>query len=444
MQTTDIIDDTQQAASPADGPSDETRDEPEEAGESAPSTTPSETSGQTSGKARAAKAAPVPAAAEEEEQEGAVATRRSISYQSDEWALIETLGALRAAQPDDFPEIFPAGPTEEELAEEEQAEGASTGEEPPSTPGGPEAKSTASTAKLAANRANARKCTGPRTEQGKRRARMNALKSYSGRLYGAVQSRTLRLDPGGAERIYRELIAPYERPGRPAPAMLALHFHDLARLRLELEAWERIRDAELAERWRQGNIERRQRLHDLIRDLPGTNKEMVEKGLEGLPESPARTKKLVECLSMLGSALDRRDYDIGAVLRTIYGKELVPASDRAMIICIQGRRLMNERRKPLSDFEFEDLRKLVALEQQDAVAAYGLYVDHATLPEAACVARLRQTADDRAMTLQGERLRQAIDRKQWVIIGLLQALGLTRKDDSGENAQDEETPLPPP
>jgi len=261
---------------------------------------------------------------------------------------------------------------------------------------------------------------------------MNGLKSYSGRLYGAVQSRTLRLDPGGAERIYQELVRPYERPDRPVPAMLAIHFHDLARLRLELESWERIRDAELAEGWRQNQIERRQRLHNLLKDIPVSNEEMLEKGLAGLPESPARTKKLVECLSMLGSALDRRDFDVGPVLRSIYGKELYPASDRALIICIQCRRLMNEKRKPLSDEEFEELRHLVELEQQDAVAAYGLCVDHATMPEAACVARLSQTPADRAMSLQGERLRQAIDRKQRVIVSVLRLLGLNKNEDEDD------------
>ncbi len=56
------------------------------------------------------------------------------------------------------------------------------------------------------------------------------------------------------EELYRELISPYQRPGQPAPPMLATHFHDLARLRLELEAWEHIRDAQIEERWRQSAI----------------------------------------------------------------------------------------------------------------------------------------------------------------------------------------------
>jgi len=60
---------------------------------------------------------------------------------------------------------------------------------------------------------------------------MNALRNYSGRLTGAAQTASLRLEAGGAERLYEELVRPYQRPDRPVPAMLALHFHDLARLR---------------------------------------------------------------------------------------------------------------------------------------------------------------------------------------------------------------------
>ncbi|HEV2425143.1 MAG TPA: hypothetical protein VGZ29_09990 [Terriglobia bacterium] len=435
MQATDITDDNPLTV---DSAGDQAPQEPENARQLGSSGTPGGRSGRTPGPAPTANEATM--TAEEAGQEtGGVVSLRSLAYQSSEWALIETLGALRAAQPDDFPEIFPAGP---ELSAEEAAADIGLDAGPDAGPDAPPVSKSA--AKMAANRANALKSTGPRTGQGKRRSRMNGLKSYSGRLYGAVQSRTLRLDLGGAERIYQELVRPYERPGRPVPPMLAMHLHDLARLRLELESWERIRDAELQERWRQGQIERRQRLHDLMRDLPGTNQEMVEKGLRGLPESPPRAKKLVECLTMLGNALDRHEFDIGPELRTIYGRDMVPASDRALIICIQGRRLMSEKRKPLSDYEFEQLRRLVTLELQDAVAAYGLYVDHATLPEAACVARLRQTADDRAMTLQGERLRQAIDRKQRVIISLLRVLGLNRNEDEAdyENAEGVERERP--
>jgi hypothetical protein len=300
------------------------------------------------------------------------------------------------------------------------------------------------TARVAANRLNALKSTGPRTAAGKRRSRINALRNYSGRLTGAAQTVSLRLESGGAERLYAELVRPYQRPDRPVPAMLAIHFHDLARLRLELEAWERIRDAEMEEQWRQGKIERRRRLHELAKDLPLTNEEALEKGVQGLPESAAKAKKMAEDLSLLHARLARGEFDVGPILTALYGKEHNPDTEEGLIICTQCHRLLkSKKRNGLTDEEFEPLLRLVATEAREALAGYTLYLDQATLPEAACVARLKLTREDRAMSLHGERLRQAIDRKQWVIIGLLQALGLTRREPSSQDERPEEGPLPP-
>ena len=290
------------------------------------------------------------------------------------------------------------------------------------------------TAQVAANRLNAMKSTGPRTAAGKRRSRMNALKSYSARLTGAAQTVSLRLEAGGAERLYEELVRPYQRPDRPVPAMLALHLHDLARLRLELEAWERIRDAEMEEQWRQGKIERRRRLHELAKDLPITNEEALEKGVQGLPESAAKAKKMAEDLALLHARLAHGETDVGPILTALYGKGHNPDSEEGLIICMQCHRLLKSKKgNGLSDEEFKQLLRLVAAKASEALAGYTLYLDQATMPEAACVARLKLTREDRAMSLHGERLRQAIDRKQKVILSVLRALGLNRKDDRDED-----------
>ena len=89
----------------------------------------------------------------------------------------------------------------------------------------------ASERQLAANRANAQLSTGPRSEAGKQRVSQNARR-YGICLLGLAEARTLNQEPGDALRLYHELIAPYE----PGPALLAMHFQDLARLHLELEA----------------------------------------------------------------------------------------------------------------------------------------------------------------------------------------------------------------
>jgi hypothetical protein len=279
-----------------------------------------------------------------------------------------------------------------------------------------------SVAKAAANRANSQQSTGPRTEDGKRRASRNAAKYHSARLWGEVESRTLGQQPGAAEELYRELIRPYE----PLPAILEIHFRGLAREQLELEAWEGIRDAQLEEGWRQNTIERRRRLHALQADLPGTAEELFAQGLQRMPDSPARAKKQLECLEALEQHLARRDFDIGPMLRMLYGNDLNPSSDRAQTICIRCDRLMKARDggEPLGEEQFEGLLDLLALEERDALAAYALHLDQASMPQSASRARLGATQRDRAMSLQGERLRQAIDRKQRVITSLLRALGL--------------------
>ncbi|HEY6291200.1 MAG TPA: hypothetical protein VI455_06500, partial [Terriglobia bacterium] len=96
-------------------------------------------------------------------------------------------------------------------------------EAPAEAPPGPSER------KLAANRANAARSTGPQTELGKQRVILN-LQPPCPRLLGLAHARTLNQEPGMAEALYRRLIAPYE----PAPPLLALHFQDLARLCLEL------------------------------------------------------------------------------------------------------------------------------------------------------------------------------------------------------------------
>ena len=277
----------------------------------------------------------------------------------------------------------------------------------------------ASDLQIAANRANAQKSTGPRTEEGKQRASLNNQKRRSIRLLGLAEARTLRQEPGAAERLYHELIAPFE----PAPALLASHFEDLARLRLELEAWERIRDAQLEARWQQSDIERRRAYYEMERDLPGKADEILEHGVCGLLDSPAKFKKAAEGLDLLKLHLAERNFDMEPILRLLYGKDLDPGSDRARTICIRCRKLMSPKSEPpLTADEFEELTELVEQEQRDALTAYGLHLDEKTITRSRRLALLGSIREDRWMNQQGERLRQAIDRKQWVITGLLQAI----------------------
>ncbi|HEV2423379.1 MAG TPA: hypothetical protein VGZ29_00980 [Terriglobia bacterium] len=300
-------------------------------------------------------------------------------------------------------------------------------------------------AAIAANRANARKSTGPRTAAGKQQVSRNRtrLQQSAARLQGLTEARLLGQQPGAAEDLYRELTRPYE----PVPAMLAMHFHDLARLRLELEAWERIRDSQLEERWRQGGIERRRRCHDLLVDLPGTAEEIFDQGVNRFPDSPAKARKQVECYNLLKDHIEGGDYDIAHLLRTLYGKDLKANTDRGETIVMRCERLMKpETGPPLTEPLIQELIRLLNDEEEAAVALFSLYVDKTAMPESECRSRLGTTREDRSMSLQGERLRSAIDRKHWVINSLLQTLRLTgTRENTGRKRprRQKSRPLPP-
>jgi len=177
---------------------------------------------------------------------------------------------------------------------------------------------------------------------------------------------------------------------------------------------------------------------DQSRPASITNEEAVAKGVLGLPEFAARARKMVEYFRMLQGCLAERDFDVDPILTALYGRDHNPDSEEGLIICIQCQRL--GKKNGLTEDEFKELLRLVAAKARDALEDYTVYLDQATMPEAACVARLKQRPQDRAMSLHGERLRQAIDRKQWVITGLLRALGLTPTPPSREDERRDKAP----
>lgn len=294
----------------------------------------------------------------------------------------------------------------------------------------------------AASQANGRKSQGPVTVAGKARSSQNARKPGE-RLLGLTEARTLHHQPGAALRLYRKLIAPYQ----PAPALLAQHFQDLARLYLELEAWECIRDAVVDHRAQQNTIEVRSSYREMDSELDVAPKEVFERGLYDLPDSPAKLKAQMECLTMLKNHLAQGQFEnIGPALRKLYGRELNPKSEEAKLVCIDCQRLMDSQdSEPLNDQEFHDLLFVLEQEEQRAMDGYELELDKRTVTGAACVSRLAPRHQDQWMYLQGQRLRQAIDRKQWVITGLRQTPMLAQR--YGPNASGTGVPAaqdPPP
>jgi len=274
--------------------------------------------------------------------------------------------------------------------------------------------------KRAANRANARKSTGPRTAEGKRRSSQNARR-LSLRLLGLAEARALNQDLGAAEQLYRELTAPY---AGQLPPLVDRQFQDLARLYLELEAWERIRDASVEHRWQQADIEKRRNYHEMEADLPGTIEQIFQNGVVASADSPAKFKMELECLDELKSRLEKRDFShLEATLYNLYGLALNPAFAQLQTICIRCDRLMKG--QELSEADFQGVLKKVEKERKRAGEAYVLQLDAKTMTRAACVTQLGPSyEEDNWLDRRGERLRHAIDRKMWLINGLLQTFGL--------------------
>jgi len=334
------------------------------------------------------------------------------------------------------PESAETGPEPEISADENGASGDSSRPDVAAADGIPDAATRSpagialgqvSDQKIAANRANAEKSTGPRTPEGKERSRINAFKYCSIRLLGAAEFKTVRMIPGEAEKLYQQLMTPYE----PVPPMLALHFQDLARLHLELEAWERIRDAYLEHRGQQNELEMARRLQEIARDLPRISRET--QGLYRVEDSVAKFEAIINSLMLLDSQLHKRKIngDTDNVVKSLYGWDLNSDHDRGQEICYRWQALLSRKSRPTRK-AIQHLRDLVAIELQDARFAHTLRRNEKDMTPCACMAGLEaNTIEEQRMFRHGQALRQAVDRKQGVINRLLRVLGLAAPE-SGE------------
>jgi hypothetical protein len=133
-------------------------------------------------------------------------------------------------------------------------------------------------------------------------------------------------------------------------------------------------------------------------------------------------------LGMLNQSIEQGKFDeLDAVLERLDGRELKPESERALLICGGCRALMKHPGfDALPEDGLKDLLARVQAEYHDVMEAWGLELLENSVTAAARRARLAPTREDHWMNRQGDRLRQAIDRKMKFTVTLLKVLGLAQ------------------
>ncbi|HUI40997.1 MAG TPA: hypothetical protein VL523_03405 [Terriglobia bacterium] len=102
--------------------------------------------------------------------------------------------------------------------------------------------------------------------------------------------------------------------------------------------------------------------------------------------------------------------------------------------------------KPEDEVDNEDVKgviRLVEKEERDALESCETALDALTETGSAARSKLAPRPEDHWMMAQGDQLRRAIDRKQWVINGLVQTFGLTAKLRAGSAESGPEEPPHP-
>ena len=170
------------------------------------------------------------------------------------------------------------------------------------------------------NRRNAQKSTGPRTPQGKQQVRLNALKHglHSDPFVQGMLA--LQEDPRAYYRLLGDLLASL----RPANPHQRMQVEDIARLRLEKQRLERARAALVAGKVRELELERERRLVEFDWEAPHLPQaELLHKGLDRAPDSPAKFEKMLSCFDVLISQAKEGEFglDPEPELNLLYGKE---------------------------------------------------------------------------------------------------------------------------
>ncbi|MGH9430042.1 MAG: hypothetical protein ACRD3T_00705 [Terriglobia bacterium] len=181
--------------------------------------------------------------------------------------------------------------------------------------------------RIASNRRNARKSTGPRTLAGKARVARNGIRqgrhlreksSHAQFLAGSMAE--MGEDPQQFSRIQQKLIGAL----RPCGAAQTMLVEDIASLRWERRRLERAQAALLARRMQQLELERQrhslQVSQQMSADIPGV---LLKTGLLWARDSATKFQKILEWLESLKDAMEAGEFSgVETLMGWIYGGNL--------------------------------------------------------------------------------------------------------------------------
>jgi hypothetical protein len=271
--------------------------------------------------------------------------------------------------------------------------------------------------RLAANRSNALKSTGPRTHAGKFRSSLNALQHgrYARRVRAVEQQ--LGEDSLENQALLEELLEAY-RPANAAERMLV---EDIAALRLQRRRTDRAQAGRQASALEKLDLERRRAQVEMRRNAPPEAfVALATLGICHAPDSAGKFQTMREYLETVLAAVETRQFNRSAadMLRTVYGK----APDKhALELIVSFEKLVDS--PPLkseTDAGMELLRIKLRQELRSVADEYELFKsEHMEISAARQDAALAPDGNEwKLMIRQANAIDRCLDRKMRLLMQL--------------------------
>jgi len=254
-------------------------------------------------------------------------------------------------------------------------------------------------ASLAANRANAKKSTGPRSPEGKRRSSQNAFRHgrYARPLWQAMP--ILGEDPQRFKYLLEDVVRSYP-PRNPLQLRLC---ENITRLLLERERIQRAQEARLVRISEKLRMERERHHQQIVsrQSYDALQAEVLETGLRRAPESAAKFAETLACLERLLARVEKCDFTDTLELNALYGKN--PTLRGAGIINAFRTLAQTPPGQPLDSDLQHGLRIMLLEEARDVEQDYLYYYrEHIEVSRAMLAECLAPTSDPVYLKLKRE------------------------------------------